>query len=382
MQIRQSLVLAAASVAVAQEQTQLPTLTEALASQNETLSTLISLISNNTAISNSIGQLSNITILAPSNEALNTLISGADAATAAMLAMPDFIQAVLSYHIVNGTYYASAFSETPAFVPTILMNETYTNVTGGQRVEGVLDDGKVVIRSGLGMESTVTSANLNFTGGTIHIIDKVLTVPASIPETALASNLTALVGAVTTANLGSALTSLKDVTVFAPSNEAFAAIGSITGNLSTEALAGVLQYHVVNGTVGYSSGLSDTTLTALDGSTLNIRVIDGDVFVNSAKVIVPDVLVTNGVVHVIDQVLNPQAASATPNPSATTTTAAFPGASSASDVPFTSGVASPSTTGPVASSTASSTPTGAASSLQGAVGAAALFGGAAVLMNM
>jgi len=116
------------------------------------------LISNNTAISNSIGQLSNITILAPSNEALNTLISGADAATAAMLAMPDFIQAVLSYHIVNGTYYASAFSETPAFVPTILMNETFTNVTGGQRVEGVLDDGKVVIRSGLGMESTVTSA--------------------------------------------------------------------------------------------------------------------------------------------------------------------------------------------------------------------------------
>lgn len=116
------------------------------------------LISNNTAVSNSIGQLSNITILAPSNEALNALISGADAATAAQLAKPDFIQAVLSYHILNGTYYASAFSETPAFVPTALINQTYTNVTGGQRVEGVLEDDKVVIRSGLGLESTVTSA--------------------------------------------------------------------------------------------------------------------------------------------------------------------------------------------------------------------------------
>lgn len=122
-----------------------------------------------------------------------------------------------------------------------------------------------------------------------------------IPETAAASNLTALVGAVTKANLGSALTGLKNVTVFAPSNAAFAAIGSIAGNLSTEALAGVLQYHVVDGVLGYSSGLSNTTLTALDGSTLNIRLIDGDVFVNSAKVIAPDVLVANGVVHVIDQ---------------------------------------------------------------------------------
>ncbi|KAH7032694.1 FAS1 domain-containing protein [Microdochium trichocladiopsis] len=380
MQIRQSLFLAAAGRAVAQ---QLPSLTEALASQNETLSTLISLISNNTAVSQSIGQLSNITILAPNNEALNSLISNADPATAMMLAQPDFIQAVLSYHILNGTYYGSNFTETAAFVPTALTNETYTNVTGGQRVEGVVQDGNVVLYSGLRLNSTVVTANLNFTGGVIHIIDSVLTIPGSIPDTLTAANLTALAGAVGAADLGDALTDLQNVTIFAPSNDAFGAIGSITGNLSTEALAGILQYHVVDGVLGYSSGLSDTTLTALDGSELNIRVIDGEVFVNSAKVVIPDVLVANGVVHVIDQVLNPSAALATPNPSATTTTPAFSGASSTTGVPFTSNAATPSSTVPAASTSGVPRPTGAAAPMKtGAVGAAALFGGAAVLMNM
>ncbi|KXJ92564.1 FAS1 domain-containing protein [Microdochium bolleyi] len=383
MQIRQSLLLAAASVAVAQNTPQLPSLTQALASQNSTLSTLISLISNNTAVSNSIGQLSNITILAPSNNALNALISNADAATAQMLAKPDFIQAVLSYHILNGTYYGSNFTEKPQFLRTALTNQTYANVTGGQRVEAVARGGNVTFFSGLKNNATVVTANLNFTGGVIHIIDQVLTIPQSIVQTATASNLTALVGAVSAAGLGDAVTGLRNATIFAPSNAAFGAISSITGNLSTQALGKILQYHVVDGALGYSSGLTDTTLTALDGSKLNIRVIDGAVYVNSAKVTIPDVLVANGVVHVIDQVLNPDNASATPQPSATTTTAAFSGASSGTGVPFTSNVPQPSTTGPAASTSGVPRPTGAAAPMKtGAVGAAALFGGAAVLLNM
>ncbi|KAJ1328938.1 transforming growth factor-beta-induced protein [Microdochium nivale] len=313
MQIRQSLVLATASVAVAQ-QAQLPSLTEALAANSDSLSALVALINGNAAVSGAIGQLSNITILAPSNSALNALISGADAATAQMLAQPDFIQAVLSYHILNGTYYGSAFTEAAQFLPSILTNESYTTVPGGQVVEGLVDDGKVKLYSGLKAEASVVTANVNFTGGVIHIIDQVLTVPQSIVATAGAANLTSLVGAVTTAGLGDALTGLTNVTVFAPTNEAFAAISSVAANLSTEALANVLKYHVVDGVVGYSSGLSNTTLTALDGTKLNISVIDGEVFVNSAKVVIADVLVANGVVHVIDQVLLPDNADATPSP--------------------------------------------------------------------
>lgn len=75
---------------------------------------------------------------------------------------------------------------------------------------------------------------------------------------------------------------------------------------------------------------------AVSGGSVTITVENGTVYVNSARVIVPDVLVANGVVHVIDGVLNPNNTAATPNPS--TTSVAFSGASSATDVPFTSGV--------------------------------------------
>jgi len=106
------------------------------------------------------------------------------------------------------------------------------------------------------------------------------------------------------------------------------------------------------------------------------------VFVNSAKVIVPDVLVANGVVHVIDSVLNPNNTSAEPNP--TTTSAAFSGASSATDVPFTSGVSQSTTvtetpSRPLTTSSSSAGANGFVRAMPtGVVEMGALLGGAAV----
>lgn len=91
------------------------------------------------------------------------------------------------------------------------------------------------------------------------------------------------------------------MTIFAPSNAAFQAIGSALPNLTTDQLTSILTYHVVQGTVGYSSLLRNTTLKTVGGGNVTITVQGGSVFVNSAKVIVPDVLVANGVVHVIDK---------------------------------------------------------------------------------
>ena len=122
----------------------------------------------------------------------------------------------------------------------------------------------------------------------------------NVSSTALTAGLRSLVGAVTQADLATTLDGLEDVTIFAPYDEAFAAIGSATGDLSEEQLAQILQYHVVQGTVGYSSGRSNTSLETVEGSDLQITVGDDGVFVNNAKVIIPDVLVANGVVHVID----------------------------------------------------------------------------------
>lgn len=125
-------------------------------------------------------------------------------------------------------------------------------------------------------------------------------------DTAAAANLTALLGAVTAAGLGGTLDSARDITIFAPANEAFAAIGSGLGNLTTEQLTAILEYHVIQGTVAYSSDLTDgESVATLQGNDVTISIEDGAVFVNAARVINADILISGGVMHVIDSVLNP-----------------------------------------------------------------------------
>ena len=383
MQIKNLLPLAMGAAVSAQS------LTEALAANNGSLSILTSLLSAQPQLVQSLGSARNITILAPNNAALAAFTNSSAGLAAA--ANPAAVAALLTYHVLNGTVRSSDITNTTAFVPTLLNNATYANVTGGQVVGAKSNGTTVSIYSGLLSESHVVQADLTFTGGVIHIIDKVLTIPNSPGDTAGAAGLTALVGALNATKLVSTVNSAKDLTIFAPSNAAFGQIANLAGNLSTDAASAILKYHVVQGQVVYSPKITmNTTLKTLDGVDLRVSVINGSVYVNSAKVITPDVLVSNGVVHVIDGVLNPQNSTAAPNPS--TTVPAFPGASTASggSIPFTSGVTAATTitsrpTGsgaPGAGSGVGSTSSraGAARALQtGAVGLGALFGGAMVL---
>ncbi|KAI8656982.1 hypothetical protein NCS56_01303800 [Fusarium sp. Ph1] len=364
--------LALVGAASAQSRT---SLTDALDSKNDTLSELNGLIKAQPGLARTLSQLRNITILAPSNDALEALLNDTTVAKQ-VAADPGLIGAILQYHVLNGTYYASNITDTPAFVKTLLTNETYTNVTSGQVVEAVAANDTVSFYSGLRAQSNVTEANLNFTGGTIHIINRVLSIPKNLTDTAIAANLSAVVGAFTEADLGEDVIEEKNITVFAPNNAAFADIGSVVGNLSSDDLESILKYHVVNGTVGYSSTLRNGTLRTSEGEDITIAIHDGDVFVNEAKVVIPDVLIANGVLHVIDGE-NP---SATANPTAETQAPAFSGASSASDVgvPFTSGV--PQGTEQVTGLT-TSTSTEAAPHATAAIALGALLGGAAVVMN-
>ena len=249
-----------------------------------------------------VSQLSsaqNITILAPSNQAFATLLNST--AGASIANNTGLIQAIFQYHVLNGTYYASQISKTPAFVPTLLTNQTYTNVTGGQRVEAVAVGQNVTFFSGLLTNSTVTSANNNFTGGTVHIIDRFLTIPENASATALATNLTSLYGALNFTSLVETVDTSPNLTIFAPNNQAFSNIASALANISKSDAASILQYHVVSG-LGYSSGLTNgTVLTTLSGGNITITIDNGTVFANAARVVTPNVLVANGVVHVIDE---------------------------------------------------------------------------------
>ncbi|KAF2872195.1 FAS1 domain-containing protein [Massariosphaeria phaeospora] len=345
---------------------------------NAQLSNLTSFLGMNPAIMEALSSANDITILAPTDEAFAALLE--TPAGMALSADPGLLAAALTYHVLNGTFMADQITDTSAFVPTLLTNETYSNVTGGQVVQAVRKEDKVVFFSGLLQNSTVIQADVQFDGGVIHIVDIVLTLPASVLDTTAAAGLTALRGAVNATNLLEAVNA-PDITIFAPNNEAFQNIGSALPS-STEDLSKILAYHVISGTVGYSSGLtSGASLQTANGANLTITIDDaGTVFVNSARVITADVLIANGVVHVIDNVLNPENASATPSASATAGAPAFSG-TPVSDVPFTSGQPKPTApmsppsenTSAVASSGAPAEATGAAVK-NGAVGLGALFG--------
>ena len=117
-----------------------------------------------------------------------------------------------------------------------------------------------------------------------------------------------LVAAVTAADLGGTLSGEGPFTLFAPTDEAFAALpeGTVEGLLQDiPALSNVLLYHVVSGEVPASAVVELTEAETAGGVPVSIKVVDGNVFIDEAMVIITDIKASNGIIHVIDSVLIP-----------------------------------------------------------------------------
>lgn len=133
----------------------------------------------------------------------------------------------------------------------------------------------------------------------------------NIVETAIANgSFNTLVAAVTAADLAATLSGEGPFTVFAPTDEAFAALpaGTVESLVlpeNKEKLSGILTYHVVAGKV-MSGDLSDgMTAKTVNGGEITIKIADGKVMINEAEVVIADVETSNGVIHVISKVLLP-----------------------------------------------------------------------------
>jgi transforming growth factor-beta-induced protein len=138
---------------------------------------------------------------------------------------------------------------------------------------------------------------------------------SDIVDTAVAAgSFTTLAAALDAAGLVETLKGEGPFTVFAPTDDAFAALpeGTVEGLLEDPqgALTDILLYHVVPGAVAAADvvGLDGETVETVGGAPLAISIgDDGSVMINDSMVVTPDVMASNGIIHVIDAVLLPPA---------------------------------------------------------------------------
>lgn len=133
----------------------------------------------------------------------------------------------------------------------------------------------------------------------------------NIVETAIAAGqFTTLATLLTNAGLVDTLANGGPFTVFAPTDAAFAKVPQATLDAlaaNPALLKAVLLYHVVSGTVTAADVIKLNSAKTLEGRKVKISVNGGSVYINQAKVTTPDVMATNGVIHIIDSVLIPKA---------------------------------------------------------------------------
>ena len=189
-------------------------------------------------------------------------------------------------------------------------------------------DGQVMLND----SATVIITDIEASNGIIHVIDAVI-LPPSIVEAAVEEQMaeeemmdaksiveiaiedgrfTTLVVALEAAGLVETLSGEGQFTVFAPVDDAFAALpeGTVESLLEDPqgALTNVLLYHVVDGAVPAETVVTLEAAPTLQGTDVTISVVDGEVFLNdTVKVIITDIEASNGVIHVIDAVLLPPA---------------------------------------------------------------------------
>jgi transforming growth factor-beta-induced protein len=249
------------------------------------------------------------TVFAPTDDAFAALPEG----TLDSLLLPENKQQltdILLYHVVPGKVMAS-------------------DVTGldGKMADTALEGKQIAIKVDMGSvylnETTkVIITDIEASNGVIHVIDAVLMPPSDetstgtmgmdIVDTAAADGrFTTLVTAVQAAELVDTLKGEGPFTVFAPTDDAFAALPE--GTLETlllpenkQQLTDILLYHVVPGQVMAADVTALTSATTVLGKDATIKVEDGKVFLNdNVEIIITDIETSNGVIHVIDTVLLP-----------------------------------------------------------------------------
>lgn len=272
-----------------------------LAQATPQLSSLVTALTKYPDLVNLLSGDGNFTVFAPTNDAFAALL-GAIGQTSIEDIPEDVLKSVLQHHV----FASAALEASDVTSGTITM-------AGGETVEVVADSNGVFLDN-----AQVTTANVLGTNGVVHIINSVLVPPSILPivGTIVApayfnKSFTTLIAAVQAADpsilelLLSNGPSDGGLTLFAPTNDAFAAAG-ITDVNGADA---ILAYHVIDGTVMASdlpdSGIAAAEVSAIGGN-IYITNAGGAVSINGTTMVTAtDIAGSNGVVHVIDKTLIP-----------------------------------------------------------------------------
>ncbi|WP_020607474.1 fasciclin domain-containing protein [Spirosoma spitsbergense] len=298
-------------------------------STTPTLTTITDLINNGSkftllkaalvrsGLDGTLSQPGTYTVFAPTDDAFKAF--GYVDVAAVNAAPVDLLKSVLQYHVLS-TRIGS--TDVPLAVNTVQNTLLPTGVVYISKVAS-------------GTSTTATKLSVNgahvfqpeglANNGVVYAIDRVLIPPVfgniaatiqSIPILLPTASFKLLTAAVAKAGIGSSLTGTTTLTVFAPTDAAFKAVGydsTTIAKTSATTLASLLTYHVLNGRV-YTPLITDgSSLSTLQGGTITAGISTTALTVTGkgngttpSNIIGPDITASNGVVHIIDRLLLPQ----------------------------------------------------------------------------
>lgn len=246
------------------------------------------------------------TVFAPNNAAFAALLTELNLTKAQLLADKPLLTAVLTYHVLSAKVERAQ----------IPLGKAISTVQGDIfKIDA--NGSALTITDGRNRKPTILATDIQAINGVVHVVDRVL-LPAdkNIVQTAQAlPQFSILVEAVLAANLQGTLSGTGPFTVFAPTNDAFAALLTELGVskaallANTALLTQVLTYHVVPGRVLQAEIPVGSNIATAQGTTLRVNadLTITDQRSRSSKIILTDVLTSNGVVHAIDRVILPAA---------------------------------------------------------------------------
>lgn len=250
---------------------------------------------------------SNLTVFAPTNDAFAAFLS-ANGFNSVNDVPVEVLEQVLLNHVIGAEVMAA--DVTTGYVNTLA---TYNGTASN--IDMFIDASNGVVING---GSTVTATDVDASNGVVHIVDAVIGIP-KVPTFAVANpDFSILVQALTrsdlTTNYATFLEGDGPFTVFAPNNDAFAALlaelnANSLADIDAATLEAVLTYHVANGNVLAGDLTEGMMVTTAQGGSFTVSLSGGAKITDGAaretNIIATDIQGSNGVVHAIDRVLLP-----------------------------------------------------------------------------